>query len=79
MPKIVQGIKQSGTSQQATAVVCNVNYSLNLRDEASSNSNVITTIPKGETVQIIELGTEYHLVQYGEYQGYCAAECLEIQ
>lgn len=79
VPKIFGGAKESGTSQAATAVVYNVNYSLNMRDAASQNSNVITTIPKGETVQILELGTEYHYVQYGEYQGYCAAECLQIQ
>lgn len=79
VPRIFGDKSDSGVSQQATAVVCNVNYSLNMRDAASSDSNVITTIPKGETVQIIEMGAEWHYVQYGEYQGYCAAECLQIQ
>lgn len=79
IPKIFGGRSETGVAQQATAVVYNVNYALNMRDAASSDSNVITTIPKGETVQILELGTDYHYVQYGEYQGYCAAECLQIQ
>ncbi len=79
VPKIFGSAKKAGVSQQATAVVYNVNYSLNMRDAASSTSNVITTIPKGETVYIIEMGTEWHYVQYGEYQGYCSADCLQIQ
>lgn len=79
IPNIFGGRKEKAASQVATAVVYNVNYSLNMRDAASGDSNVITTIPKGETVQILELGTDYHYVQYGEYQGYCAAECLQIQ
>ncbi len=79
VPKIFGGVKETSASYQATAVVCNVNYSLNMRDAASSNSNVITTIPKGETVIILETGADYHYVQYGDYQGYCAAECLQIQ
>lgn len=66
-------------SQQATAVVCNVNHALNMRDAKSQNSNVIATIPKGEKVIILEMGTDYHYVQYGEHKGYCAADCLEIQ
>ncbi|MBQ8740351.1 MAG: SH3 domain-containing protein [Clostridia bacterium] len=79
IPKFFGGRSETGVAQQATAVVYNVNYSLNMRDAASSDSNVITTIPKGETVQIIEMGAEWHYVQYGEHQGYCAAECLQIQ
>jgi len=79
VPRILGRAKESSASQQATAVVYNVNYSLNMRDAASSNSNVITTVPKGETVIILEMGTDYHYVQYGEYQGYCVAECLQIQ
>ena len=78
-PKLFGGQKEEAMSYQATAVVYNVNYSLNMRDTASSDSNVITTIPKGETVQIIEIGTEWHYVQYGEHHGYCSADCLQIQ
>lgn len=78
-PRIFGGATEATNSQMATAVVYNVNYSLNMRDAASSSGNVITTIPKGEMVQIIEMGAEWHYVQYGEYQGYCAAECLQIQ
>ncbi len=72
------GEKKSDGSQK-TAIVYNVNHALNMRDAASSGSNVIATVPKGETVIIIEEGTDYHLVKYGEQQGYCAAECLDIQ
>lgn len=69
----------SAPAEQKTAIVCNVNNALNMRDAASPDSNVITTIPKGETVTILEEGTDYHYVQYGENKGYCAAEHLEIQ
>ena len=81
-PKVFSGYsekKEVTVSQQITAVVCNVNYALNMRDAASSDGNVITTVPKGETVVVLEQGEEYCLVEYGEYQGYCATECLEIQ
>ncbi len=50
-----------------------------MRQSADSSSAVITTIPKGETVTIIEEGAEWCRVQYGEYEGYCATECLDIQ
>jgi hypothetical protein len=79
IPQIFRPSEKAPASQQATAVVVGVNHALNMRDAASQDSKVITTIPKGETVTIIEMGTEYHLVQYGEHQGYCAAECLEIK
>lgn len=78
-PKIFGGKKEQAMSYQATAVVYNVNYSLNMRDAASSSGNVIATIPKGEAVQIIELGTDWHYVQYVEHRGYCSADCLQIQ
>lgn len=81
IPEICAGEKESAQTQQEqiTAIVYNVNHALNMRDAASQNSNVIATIPKGETVVILEKGTDYHYVQYGEHQGYCAADCLEIQ
>ena len=69
----------SSAAKQKTAIVYNVNYSLNMREAANSDSNVITTVPKGQEVIILEEGTAWHYVQYGEYKGYCAAECLQIQ
>lgn len=79
VPRFFMKSEKATVSQQATAVVVNVNSALNMRDAASQNSKVIATIPKGETVIVVEMGTDYHRVQYGEYLGYCAAECLEIK
>lgn len=80
LPRITNGeSRRPAEEQRVTAVVYNVNVALNMRDAASQDSNVIATVPKGEEVIIIEEGTDYHYVRYGEYEGYCAADCLEIQ
>lgn len=79
VPQLFRPSEKAPASQQATAVVVGVSHAIYMRGAASQDSKVIATIPKGETVTVIEIGTEYHLVQYGEYQGYCAAEYLEIK
>lgn len=81
------GAKQGSESSQATtqasevttAIVNTESSPLNMRETASTDGKVITTIPKGETVQILERGTEWHYVQYGEYRGYCSASYLQIR
>lgn len=40
--------------------------------------NKLTTIPKGATVTVLEQGTDWHRVAYGDYVGYCSAQYIAL-
>ncbi len=69
--------KVSTTGQ--TAVVYNVDEAANMRDKPGGDNKLITSIPKGETVEIIKKDGKWWLVKYGEYEGYCNSKYLDIQ
>ena len=77
--KDAQSTTQASVTSETTAIVDTEGSPLNMRQAASTDSEIVTTIPKGETVQILEMGTEWHYVQYGDYRGYCYASYLQIQ
>ena len=53
---------------------------LNLRKEATTESNVLTLIPTDETVTVIDESLEgWYQVQYKSYTGYVAAEYLSVE
>ena len=62
-----------------TAVVYNVDEAANMRDKPGGDNKLITSVPKGETVEIIKKDGKWWLVRYGEYEGYCNSKYLDIQ
>ena len=55
----------------------NANNGLNLRTGASTKNSIITAIPKGKEVQLLEdVGNEWFKVSYNGYVGYVASEYL---
>jgi len=76
------GSKKEATKVPAgsqTAVVYNVDEAANMRDKPGGDNKLITSIPKGETVEIVDKSGKWWLVKYGEYEGYCNSKYLDIQ
>lgn len=61
------------------AVIDPVEGSLNLRAYCSTKAAVLTSMPKGETVTVLQLGDEWCKVRYKELEGYCAMEYLTLR
>lgn len=55
-------------------LVCNTNNGLNLRTSPSADAPILASISNGETLDIIELGDEWHLVYYGNLSGFVSAK-----
>lgn len=70
-------VKESQTTQ--TAIVYNVDRAVNMRKKPDSDSKLITSIPKGEVVEIVKKSGKWYLVKYGDKEGYCYAKYLDIQ
>ena len=52
---------------------------LNLRVEASTSSKIITTIPKGQTIEIVEkLNSGWYKVNYNGKTGYVSSSYVSI-
>ncbi len=66
----------AGTVLAATGVVNT--QGLNLREEASTASNVITQLDKDATVNIIEELTDWCKISYGNYTGFVSKQYLKI-
>ncbi|MDE6849686.1 MAG: SH3 domain-containing protein, partial [Ruminococcus sp.] len=60
----------------STAVVATKQDVLNLRKSASTNGTIITGIPKGSTVTIIEYGYDWCYVSWVGYTGYVSTDYL---
>ena len=60
----------------STAIVATEKDPLNLRKSASMSGAIITAIPKGSTVTIIEFGDEWCYVSWGGYKGYASTQYL---
>ncbi len=62
----------------STAVVATKQDVLNLRKSASTNGTIITGIPKGSTVTIVEYGYDWCYVSWGGYTGYVSTDYLSF-
>lgn len=62
-----------------TAVVYNVDEAANMRDKPGGDNKLIVSIPKGETVEIVDKSGKWWLVRYGEYEGYCNSKYLKVK
>lgn len=72
-----QNTKEEQTVQTARVVI--QSGSLNVRDQNSTEGNIIGTVYKGETVQIIgQNGAWYQIVMTNGTQGYVSATYVEI-
>ncbi|MBO4378981.1 MAG: SH3 domain-containing protein [Clostridia bacterium] len=71
---------QLGSEQQdqtaLTAVVTTASGSLNLRKSDSTNSTILTTIPRNATISVLERGTTWSKVTYGGFIGYVMSKFL---
>ncbi len=69
----------SGGSSGSNSGTATTTANLNLRTGAGTNYNIITTIPKGKNVTVLDnSGSVWVKVQYGSSQGYCSREYLNI-
>lgn len=58
------------------AKVTTAEGSLNLREDASTNATILTTIPQYTVIAVTEKGDTWCAVQYGGYQGYVMTKFL---
>ena len=65
------------TSQ--TAYVHTASGSLNLRHGPSSQNRILTTIPRGEAVEVLAYGDEWCAVSYSGYEGYVMTSFLRFE
>lgn len=74
----------SGTQAPPTNPVVNAQYAavtaskLNLRKSADLNSAIIKTLSRGNIVQVLEQGKDWHNVKYGGVTGYMSAQYLKM-
>jgi len=62
-----------------TAVVTTEYGSLNMRAEARAGSFILTTIPRGMQIRVLERGIQWSLVQYAGYAGYVMNDFLTFE
>lgn len=76
-----EGGDNSGNSggSDAPAVLATVNANrVNFRQTADLNGRILKTLSRGDTVQIINLGSKWHNVKHGGVEGYMYAEYLDV-
>lgn len=66
------------SSDTATVSIPSGSGTVNLRQTASTTSAVVTTIPHGESVQIVTNDGSWAQVRYGSYQGYIMCSFLNF-
>lgn len=66
----------SGGTPAAVYATVNANK-LNLRQGANTSSRIINTLSRGDVVQVLEQGGEWHKVRYGGTEGYMFAQYLK--
>ncbi len=66
-----------GTITKATTVRITVD-DLNLREKASSDSDVYTTLSKGEEYKLVSEEDEWYEIEYEDYTGYISKDYAEI-
>lgn len=78
----INGTPPSGNDVTATSITqwatVTGSTSLNLRDGAGYNSNIIGSIPGGAPIAIFVNNGDWAQVQYGQQTGYCAVEYLTL-
>lgn len=62
-----------------TAIVTTEYGSLNMRAEARAGSRILTTIPRGERIQVLAYGEEWSNVLYNSYYGYVMTSFLTFE
>lgn len=70
--------KVSTSSDTAVVTIPSGSGTVNLRRTASTSSQVLTTIPHGQTVQVVTNDGSWCQVVYGGYQGYIMCSFLDI-
>ncbi len=66
-----------GTNSKATTIRVTVD-DLNLREKASSDSDVYTTLSKGEEYTLVDEYDEWYQIEYEDYTGYISKDYAEI-
>lgn len=69
----------SSGSSSASSGTATTTANLNLRSGAGSNYNILTTIPEGKEVTVLDnSGSVWVKVRYGSKQGYCSRQYLKF-
>ena len=66
-----------GTAPQAVFATVNANR-VNMRQTAGLSGRILNTLSRGETVQVLEQGGEWHKIKHGGTEGYMFAQYLDI-
>lgn len=67
------------SAKRYMATVVNVETSrLRIRDAASMQGKIIGFMKNGNTVEVIEVGEEWHLIRFHDIEGYSSAKYLEL-
>lgn len=67
-----------GDSMGSTATISTKGDVLNLRDSASSDGSIITSIPNGTTITVIEYGSDWCYIEYNGTRGYASTQYLSF-
>ena len=78
--KLASGSSSAGTNSGSTTMVyATVNASLlNFRRTASLDGSVITTLPRGTVVQVLEQGATWFKIRYAGSDGYVYASYMKV-
>lgn len=71
-------VTPDGTTIIKAKVTLSSSSSLNMRAKASTSANVVTAIPNGAFVNVVERGTTWYKIQYSGATGYCMGKYLTI-
>lgn len=71
-------VTPDGTTTIKAKVTLSSSSSLNMRAKASTSANVVTAIPNGAFVNVVERGTTWYKIQYSGATGYCMGKYLTI-
>ncbi len=68
-----------GEEYYSFTAVTGSSMNLNIRMTADIRSKIVSTIPRGKTGYILELGDDWSKVTYNGYEGYCSNEYLNMK
>ena len=74
--------ESTSVSSEEPAIIAIVNTpqsDLNMRAEPTTDADVLTTIPKGTEVTVIEQGDGWWKVEFNDQSGWCSADYLILK
>ncbi len=77
-PEQNENIEPESAHSESAAYVQTPGGTLNLRESANGSAPVLTVMPLGAQIKVLQYGEDWCMVEYGGYEGYAATSFLRF-